>query len=79
MVDHIASQFPEVPASSCDDFAYSRWAEVEAAGAAAHTVPLGFSLRPQIGEILTLTPSITNKPSQTVHLMITVQISVRRW
>ena len=23
-----------------DDFAYSRWAEVEAAGAAAHTVPL---------------------------------------
>ena len=32
------------------------------------------SLRPRVGgvgEILTLTPSITNKPSQTVHLMIT--------
>ena len=35
------------PSGSCgvenpvsDDFAYSRWAEVEAAGAAAHTVPL---------------------------------------
>ena len=30
-----------------------------------------FSLRPQVGEILTLTPSITSKPSQTIHLMIT--------
>ena len=30
-----------------------------------------FSLRPRVGEILTLTPSITNKPSQTIHLMIT--------
>ena len=26
--------------SSCGDFAYSRWAEVEVADAAAHTVPL---------------------------------------
>ena len=40
VVDHIASQCTEAPASSCDDFAHSRWAEVEAAGAAAHTVPL---------------------------------------
>ena len=30
-----------------------------------------FSLRPQMGEILTLTPSITIKLSQTIHLMIT--------
>ena len=30
----------EAPASSYDDFAYSRWGEVEAAGVAAHTVPL---------------------------------------
>ena len=30
-----------------------------------------FSLRPQVGEILTLTPTITNKPSQTIHLLIT--------
>ena len=30
----------EAPASSCDAFAYSRWAEVEAAGVAAHTVAL---------------------------------------
>ena len=30
-----------------------------------------FSLRPQVGEVLTLTPSITNKLSQTIHLMIT--------
>ena len=30
-----------------------------------------FSLRPQVGEILTLTPTITNKPTQTIHLLIT--------
>ena len=30
-----------------------------------------FSLRPQVGEILTLTPTITNKPAQTIHLLIT--------
>ena len=30
-----------------------------------------FSLRPQVGEILTLTPTITNKPTQTKHLLIT--------
>ena len=30
-----------------------------------------FSLRPRVGEILTLTPSITNKCSQSIHLMIT--------
>ena len=30
-----------------------------------------FSLRPQVGEILTLTPTITNKPTQTTHLLIT--------
>ena len=30
-----------------------------------------FSLRPQVGEILTLTPAITNKPTQTIHLLIT--------
>ena len=38
MVDHVASQCEESPAS--DDFAYSQWAEIEAAGVAAHTVPL---------------------------------------
>ena len=30
-----------------------------------------FSLRPQVGEILTLTPTITNKSAQTIHLLIT--------
>ena len=30
-----------------------------------------FSSRPQVGEILTLTPTITNKPTQTIHLLIT--------
>ena len=30
-----------------------------------------FSLRPRVGEILTLTPTITNKPTQTIHLLIT--------
>ena len=30
-----------------------------------------FSLRPQVGEILTLTPAITNKPTQTIQLLIT--------
>ena len=30
-----------------------------------------FSLRPQVAEILTLTPTITNKPAQTIHLLIT--------
>ena len=30
-----------------------------------------FSLRPRVGEILTLTPAITNKPTQTIHLLIT--------
>ena len=30
-----------------------------------------FSLRPQVGEILTLTPTITKKPTQTIHLLIT--------
>ena len=30
-----------------------------------------FSLRPRVGEILILTPSFTNKPSQTIHSMIT--------
>ena len=30
-----------------------------------------FSLRTQVGEVLTLTPSVTNNPSQTIHLMIT--------
>ena len=29
------------------------------------------TLRPQVGEILTLTPSITNEPSQTIQLMKT--------
>ena len=29
------------------------------------------SLRPQVGEILTLTPTITNKLTQTIHLLIT--------
>ena len=38
LVDHVASQCVEHPVS--DDFADSRWAEVEAASAAAHTVPL---------------------------------------
>ena len=28
-----------------------------------------FSLRPQVGKILTITLSITNKPSQTIHLI----------
>ena len=30
-----------------------------------------FSLRPRVGVILTLTPAITNKPTQTIHLLIT--------
>ena len=30
-----------------------------------------FSLRPRNGEILTLTLTITNKPAQTIHLLIT--------
>ena len=30
-----------------------------------------FSLRPQVGGILTLIPTITNKPTQTIHLLIT--------
>ena len=30
-----------------------------------------FSLRPRVGEILTLAPTITKKPSQTIHLLIT--------
>ena len=30
-----------------------------------------FSLRSQVGEILTLTPTITNKPTQTIHLLTT--------
>ena len=30
-----------------------------------------FSLRPRVGEILTLTPTITNKHAQTIHLLIT--------
>ena len=30
-----------------------------------------FSLRPRVGEILTLAPAITNKPNQTIHLLIT--------
>ena len=30
-----------------------------------------FSLRPQVRETLTLTPTITNKPAQTKHLLIT--------
>ena len=40
VVNQIASQCVEAPASSCDDFAYSRCAKVEAAGAAVHSVPL---------------------------------------
>ena len=38
LVDHVASQCVENPVN--DDFAYSRWVEVEATGAVAHTVPL---------------------------------------
>ena len=38
MIDHVASQCVENPVS--DDFAYSRWAETEATGMAARTVPL---------------------------------------
>ena len=30
-----------------------------------------FPLRPQVREILTLNPTITNKPNQTIHLLIT--------
>ena len=30
-----------------------------------------FSLLPRVGETLTLTPTITNKPTQTIHLLIT--------
>ena len=30
-----------------------------------------FSLRPRVGEVLTPTPTITNKPAQTIHLLIT--------
>ena len=30
-----------------------------------------FSLRPRVGEILTLIPTVTNKPAQTIHLLIT--------
>ena len=30
-----------------------------------------FSLRPRVGEIVPLTPAITNKPAQTIHLLIT--------
>ena len=30
-----------------------------------------FSLRPQVGEMPTLTPMITNKPTQLIHLLIT--------
>ena len=30
-----------------------------------------FSLRPRVGVNLTLTPTITNKPTQTIHLLIT--------
>ena len=30
-----------------------------------------FSLRPQLGEVLTLTPSTTNKPFQIIQMMIT--------
>ena len=39
--DHIDSQCAVAPANHGDEFAYNRWAEVEAAGVAAHTVPLG--------------------------------------
>ena len=39
-IDHVDSQCAEISAGHGEDFAYSRWAEVEAAGATAHTVPL---------------------------------------
>ena len=36
-IDHVASQFMEIPVS--DNFAFSRWAGTEAAGIAAQTIP----------------------------------------
>ena len=38
--DYVASQCAEAPANPCDEFAYNRWAEVEAGGVAAYTVRL---------------------------------------
>ena len=38
--DHVDSQCAEISANHGDEFAYNRWAEVEAAGVAAHTVSL---------------------------------------
>ena len=38
MVDHVTSKYAEQPES--DDLAYSRWAETDPAGIAAHTVPI---------------------------------------
>ena len=37
MTDHVASQCRDNPVS--DEFAFSRWAETEAAGIAAQTIP----------------------------------------
>ena len=37
MIDHVASECTENPVS--DDFDYSLWSEMDAAGVAAHTVP----------------------------------------
>ena len=38
--DHVGSQCVGNPVNSSDEFDYNRWAEVESAGVAAHTVPL---------------------------------------
>ena len=38
--DHADSQCVETPTSHCDESAYNRWAELEVASVAAHTVPL---------------------------------------
>ena len=38
--DHVDSHCAEIFSNHGDEFAYNRWAEVEAAGVAAHTVPL---------------------------------------
>ena len=38
--DHVDSQCAGNPVNPSDEFVYDRWAEVESAGVAAHTVPL---------------------------------------
>ena len=63
MTDHVASQCRDNPVS--DEFAFSRWAETEAAGIAAQTIPVDDD------RVLVLCPAEWEQPATAPSLIVT--------